>query len=254
MDPTERFTQRVEEYGRCRPGYPGVLLQLLRDELGLAPEHVVVDLGSGTGILTRLFLEHGNAVFAVEPNAAMRRAAEIELAGFDGFHSVAGRAEETQLEVDAADLVVAGQAFHWFEVLAARHEVRRILRPSGWVVLVWNHRRTSTPFLQAYEVFLERWCPEYGDVRVRYENEAALRTFFAPQGYRVRTLHNSQEFDREGLRGRLLSSSYAPGPERAQHAPMLAALDELFREHATGGRVRFEYDTKVYYGSVRGGR
>jgi SAM-dependent methyltransferase len=255
MDPTERFTQRVEEYARCRPGYPGALLELLRGELGLAPEHVVADLGSGTGILTRLFLEHGNTVYGVEPNAAMRRAAEVELAGFGDFHSVAGRAEETQLEDDAADLVVAGQAFHWFDVVAARREVRRILRPSGWVVLVWNHRRTvGTLFLESYEIFLERWCPEYGDVRARYENEAELRTFFAPHGYQVRTLHNSQEFDREGLRGRLLSSSYAQGPESAQHAPMLAALDDLFLEHAAGGRVRFEYDTTVYYGSAREGR
>jgi SAM-dependent methyltransferase len=252
MDPTERFTQRVEDYARCRPEYPSALLELLRRELGLAPEHVVVDLGSGTGILTGLFLEHGNVVYGVEPNAAMRQSAEQALAGFDHFRSVAARAEETRLEGDTADLVVAGQAFHWFDVVAARREVRRILKPSGWVVLVWNHRRTAgTPFLEAYEIFLERWCPEYGDVRARYENEAELNTFFAPHGYQMHTLQNFQEFDRERLRGRLLSSSYAPGPESAQHAPMLAALDDLFLEHAVAGRVRFEYDTRAYYGSVQ---
>ena len=255
MDPTERFTHRVDAYARWRPAYPDALLNLVRSELGLAPGGVVVDLGSGTGILSRLFLEHGDVVYGVEPNAAMRQAAEDALAGFSAFHSVAGRAEDTGLPDDTADLAVAGQAFHWFDVAMARREVQRILKPAGWVVLVWNHRRTlGTPFLEAYERFLERWCPEYGDVRARYENEAELNAFFAPQGYQVHTLHNSQEFDREGLRGRLLSSSYAPGEEAPQHPAMLTALDDLFLGHAEGGEVRLEYDTMVYYGSVRKAR
>jgi SAM-dependent methyltransferase len=248
MDPTERFTARVDEYVRCRPAYPDALLEFLRDELYLVPRHVVVDLGSGTGILTRLFLANGNSVYGVEPNPEMRWAAESALVEFDQFRSVAGRAEETQLRDVAADFVVAGQAFHWFDVEASRREVRRILKPDGWVVLVWNHRCTAgIPFLEAYEVFLERWCPEYDAVRARYQNEADLHAFFGPRGYEGRVFANSQEFGRTGLRGRLLSSSYAPGPESPQHAPMLAALDALFDQHAVGGEVRFEYDTMTFY-------
>ena len=248
-DPTRRFTGRVADYARHRPSYPPELLRLLREELGLRPDHVVADVGSGTGILTEVLLAHGNRVFAVEPNRAMAAEAVRRLGGSRLFRDVDGRAEATGLDAGRFDFVVVGQAFHWFDPARAREEFRRILRPDGWVALVWNIRRADgTPFLRDYEAFLRRWGTDYEEVSSRYRDEAALATLFGPGGFRSRRFDHRQTFDLDGLRGRLLSSSYTPAEGDPRRGPMLAALPAVFEAHQEQGRVAFAYDTHVYYG------
>ena len=251
VDPTERFSNRVADYAKCRPSYPAELLEFIRDELGLTTAHVIADVGSGTGILSKVFLDHGNVVYGVEPNAGMRGVAEALLAGYRHFHSVPGRAETTLLERDHVDYVVVGQAFHWFDVDGARKEFRRILKPGGWIVLIWNSRRTdSTPFLKAYEAYLEQWGTDYIAVRSRYAVRASLESLFGGAGYGRKSFENTQSLDFDGLRGRILSSSFIPGVEHARYGPMLAALRQLFDEHQKNGRVLLEYDTEVYFGQL----
>jgi SAM-dependent methyltransferase len=250
-DPTDRFTGRVADYARYRPSYPPELMDLMREELGLRPDHVVADVGSGTGILTEPFLANGNRVFAVEPNRAMAQAAEERLGGDPRFRSVNGRAEATGLESGVVDFIVAGQAFHWFDAGRTRDEFHRILKPAGWVVLVWNIRRVdATPFLRDYEAFLRRWGTDYKEVSSRYADEAAMRTLFGPDGCRARRYEYRQTFDLDGLRGRLLSSSYTPAEGDPRRGPMLSALAGLFEAHQERGGVAFEYDTHVYYGRL----
>ncbi|HEU0012218.1 MAG TPA: methyltransferase domain-containing protein [Longimicrobium sp.] len=237
-------------YVRSRPGYPPGVLEVLRRETGLAPEHVVADVGSGTGISTLPFLENGNAVLAVEPNDEMRGAAEESLAAHPRFRSVAGTAEDTTLPDAGVDYVVAGQAFHWFDVPRARAEFRRILRPGGWVVLLWNSRRVdSTPFLRAYEEMLVEHGTDY--MRVNHQNIApeAIAAFYGGP-HALRKVPNEQVFDLEGLRARVLSSSYTPDEGHPGHAAMMRTLDRIFREHAEDGVVRFEYDTEVWFGRL----
>lgn len=250
-DPTERFSDRVADYVRYRPRYPEAVLETLRAECGLTGDWVVADIGSGTGILTELFLKNGNRVFGVEPNAEMRRAGERQLAGYPEFRSVDARAEDTGLEDAAVDLVAAGQAFHWFDRSRARAEFGRILKPGGWTALVWNERKLGgTPFLEAYEALLRRFGTDYATVNQRQTDEAVRREFFGGEGPRRAVFDNRQDFDLEGLRGRLLSSSYTPGPEHPDRAPMLAELERLFRAHQSGGRVRVEYETTLTYGRL----
>jgi SAM-dependent methyltransferase len=248
-DPTARFSDRVADYVRWRPGYPAAVLEILRRETGLSPAHVVADVGSGTGISTRLFLEHGNPVFAVEPNPEMRAAAEALLSERPGFRSVDGTAAATGLPGASVDFVVAAQAFHWFDPSAAAVEWGRILRPGGWRVLLWNTRNTdASAFLRGYEALLREHGTDYaavnhddtvGDDALRMALGAGFRRFAVP---------SAQRFDLAGLSGRLLSSSYAPAEGHPGHAPMMAALERLFAEHAEGGEVVFEYETEVYFG------
>src|SRR5258708_2582165 len=144
---TSRFSDRVENYVRYRPGYPPGVLQALRDDCGLAPGHVIADIASGTGIWTRMLLENGNPVFGVEPNTEMREAGERLLAAFPKFTSVAGNAEATTLPDHSVDFITAAQAAHWFDRERARLEFVRILKSRGWLALLWNDRLTrSTPF------------------------------------------------------------------------------------------------------------
>ncbi len=248
VDSKERFSDRVENYVRYRPSYSPAAVGFLREAAGLTPGWVVADVGSGTGISTRLLLENGNTVFAVEPNAAMRGAAERLLAGFSGFRSVDGAAERTTLPDASVDLILAGQAFHWFDPTPTREEFRRILRPGGWVVLMWNTRHLrGTPFLDGYERLLHEFGCDYQSVRCENVSDAAIGRFLAP-GWRLGSFPNAQQFDYPGLEGRLLSSSYAPGPDHPRHAPMLAALRRLFDQTNIGGKVTIQYDTQVYLG------
>jgi ubiquinone/menaquinone biosynthesis C-methylase UbiE len=249
--PTARFSDRVENYVRYRPGYPAEVLELLRAECGLRPNHVVADIASGTGIFTRLLLENGNSVFAVEPNGEMREMGRHQLGALDRLASVAGTAEETRLRSASVDFVTSAQAAHWFDLPLARAEFVRILRPEGWCVLIWNERRTaSTPFLRDYENVLLTYGTDYKDVR-HERTTAMIHEFFAPTPYQERLFTLCQRFDYEGLAGRLLSSSYAPLEGHPSHTPMMQELLKLFRAHAQGGKVEFEYDTRVYYAQLR---
>ncbi|HSU97575.1 MAG TPA: class I SAM-dependent methyltransferase [Gemmatimonadaceae bacterium] len=253
-DSTLRFSDRVENYVRYRPGYPAEVIDVLARETGLTPASEIADVGSGTGISSELFLRNNNTVFGIEPNAEMREAAERLLAAYPRFHSVPARAEATALPNASIDYVTAGQAFHWFDPQLARMEFARILRPGGWAVLLWNARRLdSTPFLRDYDAMLERYGTDYRQVRHQNLDVARLRVLFdgaIGQAFQLRTLYNEQRFDFEGLRGRLLSSSYTPTANHPGYLPMLRELKRIFDEHAENGSVAIEYDTEIYFGHV----
>lgn len=249
-DPTARFSDRVENYVKYRPGYPPAVLSFLAEAAGLTPASIVADVGSGTGISSKLLLDHGNAVFGVEPNREMRAAAERLLSACANFRSIDGTAEATTLPAGSIDLVVAGQAFHWFDPAAAGAEFRRILRPGGRVALMWNCRLTNdTPFLEAYERLLLEYATDYADVRHENAEDEAVGPFFGPGGFREANFPNRQSFDFDGLHGRLLSSSYAPPPGHPRHEPMMKALRDLYDRFQSAGRVEFLYRTNVYVGS-----
>lgn len=253
MDSTQRFSSRVENYIRYRPGYPAAVLDLLKEKCGLTGVSMIADVGSGTGILTELFLRNGNRVFAVEPNRDMREAAERLLGKYPNFTSISGTAEATRLEDQSVDIVTAGQAFHWFAREQARREFLRLLRPGGWVVLIWNDRILTSPLAAAYEHLLRTYGTDYEEVNHKHTDAKVIGPFFGAGGYEQAGFPNRQVFDWDGLKGRLLSSSYAPEPGHPHHAPMLEALTRLFEEHQTGGTVAFDYDTLVYFGRLAGG-
>ena len=241
-DPTRRFSNRVADYVRYRPDYPAEAVAFIAWRCGLGAGSMVADIGSGTGILTRHLLDLGCTVVGVEPNREMREAAEGLLADTGDFGSAEGRAEETGLADAWADAVTAGQAFHWFDAAAARREFVRILRPRGWVALVWNVRRTdTTPFLRGYEALLRARVPDYLKSPQHHVDRQALADFFAPGGVETYTCRNEQRMDLPALRGRLLSSSYAPKEGQAGHEELMAELGDLFRVHEREGRVCLEY-------------
>lgn len=248
---TERFSDRVENYVRYRPSYPPEALDLLERECGLTRGSCVADVGAGTGILSKLLLERGARVWAVEPNADMLAAARNALANNPGFAAIAAPAEATGLPAHSVDLVVAAQAFHWFDRARARTEFARILRPGGWVSLIWNERVVdTTPFLRGYEQLLLDLAPEYGIVDHRNIGPEEVAAFFAPGAVRLEVFPYFQHFDYEGIKGRLLSSSYAPAAGHPNHEPMLARLRQIFDAAQEHGQVAVEYATRVFYGQI----
>lgn len=250
-DATQRFSDRVTNYVRCRPGYPAELMDALRERAGLCSASTVADIGAGTGIFTALLLPHARAVFAIEPNAPMRAHAESALGHDPRFHSIAAPAERTTLPDASVDLITVAQAFHWLDPVAASREFSRILQPGGQVALIWNERRTTTtPFLRAYEQLLQTAATDYSQVNHLNIDQAAIAAFFAPAAFAAFTFANSQQFDRAGLIGRALSSSYAPASGQPGYAAFTAGLEHLFDAYAADGRVRFDYATKLHLGRL----
>jgi SAM-dependent methyltransferase len=245
--PTQRFSDRVAHYVKYRPGYPTAVLTNLRDEWGLTRTAVVADIGAGTGLLTRLFLDNGNPVYGVEPNAEMRAAGEAFLAEYPHFTSINGTAEATTLPDHSVDFIVAGQAAHWFDPVPTRAEWLRICKPGGKIALVWNTRHVDgSAFMQAYERILVTFArDDTGRPRREGGHERGPEHILG-NDYAYRTFDNAQQFDYAGLEGRTLSSSMMPLAGHPQYEPMLAALHDLFTRYEEDGRVAVLYTTELY--------
>jgi len=229
MRSTERFSSRAEHYRRYRPGYPPAAIDVLATRCGLTAGAVVADVGSGTGILSEQLLERGAEVIGIEPNDAMRAAAEAHLGGERRFRSVAATAEATTLLPQSVDLWVAAQAFHWFDAPA---------QPGA--------------FLSEYEALLRHHAAEYTTIAARRADEASMQAFLGG-AMQIARFPNLQTLDYAGLEGRLLSSSYAPAPGHPEHQPMLAGLRALFDRFSEHGVVAFPYETRVYYAQLESG-
>lgn len=250
-DPLVRFSDRAEDYAKYRPHYSHDVVDAIKQACGLHPDHLVADIGCGTGMLAEVFLQNGNQVTGVEPNREMREAGEKYLAGYPNFRMVDGSAECTNLEPASVDFVIAGQAFHWFHPVETRVEFARILKSGGWAVLVWHHRNTqATPFLRAYEAFVQQFSVDYKQVSHQWvATYGSLQRFFAPNQMTLLQQRNEQRLDFDGLRGRLLSSSYIPNSGE-RHDAMMRALPQLFSDHVVDCHVVLEYDTNIYYGHL----
>lgn len=250
-DPKARFTDRVEDYAKYRPDYPSALIEYLQMVAGLSSLSIVADVGSGTGIFSKQLLQVGCVVYGVEPNAAMRIAAERELSAFPTFFSLEGSAEATGLADKTADLITVAQAFHWFDIEKTREEFRRCLKSTGRVALVWNTRRKDgTEFLVGYEQLLKTFGTDYEHVRHDGPSKREQTTrFFEGNAIQRSQFPHFQEVDWDGLKGRLTSSSYVPNNDDPKFPAMIAALKELFRKHEKNGHVRIEYLTEAHVGS-----
>jgi ubiquinone/menaquinone biosynthesis C-methylase UbiE len=245
---TTRFSDRVSDYRKFRPHYPNDIVIFLQDSYGITPQDIVADIGAGTGISSRLFLENGYKVLAVEPNAAMRKAAVDDLRDFEKFSAIQGTAEHTSLPDGTVNIIVAAQAFHWFDVTETRKEFSRILMANGLVVLIWNERLTNSAFEAEYDTFIVRHAIDYVKVDHRNIDYAQIKSFFAPHPCALKVFSNHQDFDFGGLKGRLLSSSYMPQAGSEGYSEMIADLKLLFDRHCQQNAIRINYNSNVYVG------
>ncbi|HOE35211.1 MAG: class I SAM-dependent methyltransferase [Chloroflexi bacterium] len=245
-----KFTGKNKVYQKYRPDYAPNALRYLQEKLGIGPGAAVADIGSGTGIFTRQLLLLGAEVFAVEPNPDMRAEAESLLAAFPGFHSIAGRDSNTTLPDQSVNLVTAAQAFHWFDPKAFRLECRRILKPGGKVLLVWNQRDPTSPVNQDSRAVFAEYCPDFigfsGGISQR---DKRIDEFF-PHGYELLSFEHPIYYTREGYIGRCLSASYAILPDNPRYEQFVAALGRVFDAHEQNGRLLLSNTTVFNLGSL----
>ena len=248
-DNTSLFSGRVQNYIKYRPTYPPALIEILKARCDLTPDKVIADVGSGTGILSELFLINGNKVYGVEPNAEMRDAAEKILGPYPNFTSVGASAEATTIRSHSVDIITAGQAFHWFNPPAAHAEFIRILKPRGWVTLIWNRAHTNTPFEKEYDEF---WRVELrGAHEARDGYEALIQPFFGDVRYeRVMLEGVAQVMNQQEFIGRILSISAAVQPNEPGYDVFLQKIQDMFERYQQDNRVRLSYDTEIYFGRL----
>lgn len=250
-EPVNRFTKTVEYYLKYRPSYPHEIIPFLVKECGLTKDRIIADVGSGTGFLTKLFLDFGNTVYGVEPNQAMREAGKDYLKNYANFYSIDGSAETTTLSSQSIDIITAGTAFHWFDAEKSRIEFKRILKSPGWVVLIWNVRDIEhSSFMKDYEELINLYGTDFKSSKAKEFDKTALDSFFTPFEMKTAAFENSQHFDWEALQGRLLSTSYLPRPGDACFDKMLHALKNIYDRHQRKDKVIFLYKTKIYYGQL----
>lgn len=249
-DSTKRFSDRVGYYLKYRPKYPQEIIDTLQNECGLTGKSVVVDIGSGTGFLSELFLQNQNAVFGVEPNVGMRSGAEQFLAGYPNFRSIEGSAENTNLESDTIDFITVAQAFHWFDIEKCHIEFNRILKTDGIVALVWHERVKTDSFLQDYDRTLKKCSKDYGASHHKNITPETLQSFYGHNNFKYSVFEYEQVFDLEGLQGRALSASYVPAPGESGFKKLMDELSELFMRHEKAERVTFKYQTQMYFGQL----
>ncbi len=251
-DSTARFSSRASSYAAHRPGYPPAVLATLVSGCGLTRATEIADVGAGTGIFTEILLQHGNPVAAVEPNREMRDQLHRLQRSFPALRVVDGTAAATTLDDGSVGLVVVAQAFHWFDPILTRREFARILRPDGWVGLVWNQRdKQSTAFLREYDATLLEFSPEYRGLQHGPVDLPVLDEFFGPAGYSTHAFANVYAFDFERLRGLIESTSYVPGPADPAFTPMMKRLGESFAAHQAGGVIEMRYATRLFVGQLR---
>lgn len=252
MKSEERFTDTVSDYVKYRPHYPNALLPLLTSLEALKQNDVIADIGSGTGILTADFLKAGHKTYGVEPNQAMRKAAEKALSTYAHFISLAGSAESTGLEASSIDLITIATAFHWLDPLKTKKECCRVLKSGGHVALIWNIRDIyASPLMHDYEKLLQQYAIEYEKLASQDYDESIIHDFYAPAPYLLETLPNKQVFDKAGLIGRVLSTAYAPRDNPPQLDKLIKAMQDCFDMYQSDGEVEFLYQTKIYLGQVK---
>ena len=251
-DPKKRFSTRVENYIKYRPSYPQEIVLFLKEKQILSNDSVIADIGSGTGILSEIFLKEGNQVYGIEPNIDMRNAGETQLSKYSNFVSIEGSAENTLLNSSSVDIIMAGQAFHWFDLEKTRIEFLRILKPEGWVLLIWNRReKMNNEFLKEYEKFLLKYGTDYKAIE---KSKLDFDKFFGEsetdRKYKYKKFDNYQIFDYDGLEGRLLSTSYIPLDDHPTFNDMMIDLKQLYDKFQQNGLIKFDYKTEVIYGQL----
>lgn len=248
LNPKDIFSKKADNYSKYRPDYPKEIINFLCQNIGLTQRSIIADIGSGTGISSKMFLENDNVVFGIEPNKEMRLTAEKYLSRYKNFHSIVGSSEDTKLSDASIDIIISGQAFHWFEPEPTKKEFLRILKTEGVVVIFNNRRKVSDDkFMNRYRDLVKKYSQNTENTTKREDTF----NFFYPSEVNKATFYNPQQFDLERLKGELLSYSNMPNEEDGVYDMMMVEIEDLWEQFNINGNITLEYETQLLYGKIK---
>lgn len=248
---TGKFDRKGKVYAKARPDYPKALFEFLISEQMLGKEKDMADIGSGTGIFTAQLSPFVKTVFAIEPNDDMRNKAEDRFKPYPNIASVNATAENTTLPNTSVDLITVAQAFHWFDRKAFKNECKRILKPNGKILLVWNDRDISSNVIKDNFAVNKIFCPNFkGSSNGIDFSKDAFKDFFDGE-YEMTEFDNCLVYERDAFIARSLSSSYSPKKNDPAYDEYVKALESVFEKHQTNGTVKYPYITRCYIGTVK---
>lgn len=247
----EKFSGKATHYDYARPAYAESLLNTLYSDYGFSPQSVIADIGSGTGIFTEQLLKRGNKVYGVEPNTDMRKAGEERLKGYQNFVSVNGDAANTKLLNTSIDIITVAQALHWFPLEEFSKECKRILKPNGQVVIVYNQR--CNDFINKdVDAVVARYC----DIR----NASTGAAYIELKRKRINELYNgkfieicksnSLLMDKNKFLSYWLSRSYAPREGDVNYKLFVNDIVSVFDKYAKDGLITLKQESMAYIGKV----
>jgi ubiquinone/menaquinone biosynthesis C-methylase UbiE len=244
---SDRFLGKTDDYVKFRPGYPIEILDYLSKNHGFSSNAICAEVGSGTGKFSELLLQNKNKVFAVEPNGEMRGAAEKSLTAFQSFKSVSGDSVNTTLEKGSIDFIFCAQALHWFANENTAKEFKRILKPNGRVVIIWNKKAyEKSSFMKGiHKIFIED-CIDFLSVKLENIADKEILSSLFKDNYDSYSIDTKQTFNLDGLIGRMMSASYAPPEGHPKHQKFISEIKKLFQSEEKKGSVEFLYETVTY--------
>jgi len=248
----ERFTDKANIYKQFRPSYSKELIEYLYSQAGFNQESIIADIGSGTGILSRLLIERGSLVYCVEPNDDMRQTAENDLSEFDNFISINSPAENLSLQNESVNFVTVAQAFHWFNREMFKTECQRILKPGGKVVLIWNERDYQNEIVKKDFIIREKYAIDKKGLGIGGGFKHEYQKFFIDGIFDYKKFNNDLQFNKDGFIGRNLSASYAPKKEQhpEKYHGLVNELSELFDKYSIDGILNYPHFSECYIGRV----
>ena len=248
MNYTNRFDGKGEIYAKARPKYALEFFDYLKNALNIPVGSVFADVGSGTGIFTEQLLSRGYKVFAVEPNEDMRKKAEEKLSTDENFVSVNGSEGNMNLPDSSVDYVTAAQAFHWFDSEAFRRECRRVLKPGGKVIIIYNTRDEKAACTKALVDLRYKYSSGFHGFSNGMSHEKCM-AFFDGECDIFRA-DNTLTYDRQGYINRVLSSSYSMKESDDRYEEYLKDIDKIFDTFSAGGFITVPTETVAYIGTV----
>lgn len=250
MDNTKLFNGKAEDYSRARPGYANEFIEYLYNKIGFNKKSIIADIGSGTGKFSRYLLNMGSRVFCIEPNEDMRRISERELSSYSNFFSVIGEADNTTLKDNSVDFITVAQAFHWFDIEKFRLECRRILKPGGKVILVWNSRDINHMVNTASNEINKKYCPKFkGFSGGIVKDDERINDYFHGEYKRIE-FSNNLYYNKDNFIRRSLSSSYSLNPDDENYNEYIKKMEYIFDQYSCDGIIEIGNNTVGYIGEV----
>jgi ubiquinone/menaquinone biosynthesis C-methylase UbiE len=248
MDPTKRFSSKAQVYDRYRPNFAPEAIADLKDVISLPDDALVLDVGAGTGMLSRHLLRHFETVIALEPNPEMRAAA-TQRDNFSRCGYLAARAEAISLASNSVNLITAGRVMHWLQPEPTRAEFRRIAKPGAWLAIA-RLRILDDDFLQAMRILR---TPENG-FRTRETDpmpgDVPFEYYFANKSYQTITCSHTHRQNFDAFLGGLQSGSYAPDRDHPRYPNFLRAARETFKQFSHAGIMKLQLETRIHYGKI----